>query len=82
MHHNDRPRFQHSGHAIVWLVGRRDAYEGDAVLDGATLTLDGHLRVVSGPDSAPRVDYRDRVLKTWPTRLLREVSWRLDEEAA
>ncbi len=72
---------QRTGQAILRIVGRRDAYEGDVTYDGVSVYLDGCPRIVDGPDSAPRVSYRARTQRQWPLRRVEEIHW-LDEEAA
>ncbi len=80
-HHNARHGAQHlHGLGVVYLRDGR-VYRGEVDYDGVTVTVDGQLRVVSGPDSAPEATYRRRVKKTWPLALVREIVWQIEEAA-
>jgi len=62
------------GPAIVHLPDGK-TFEGDASYDGRSVSMDGRLRVISGPDHDRRATYRARVSRTWPIGRVEEIRW-------
>jgi hypothetical protein len=50
-------------------------YSGLVEVSDGVVTIDGRLRVSSGPSDSPLRTYRGRVRRTYPLRALRRIDW-------
>ncbi len=63
-----------AGRGVVHLMDG-STFEGWVLVSGGTLTIDGRLRVSSGPSYRYSYSYRRQVRRTYPVRAIRCVEW-------
>lgn len=67
-------RSQLAGRGVVYLENGA-TFEGWLTLSSEMLTIDGRVRVSTGPSHSPVYTYRSEVKQTFPVRAIRRIDW-------